>query len=459
MREPEVLDFSPKNLAVETIEQFYFTVDPERKFDLLVKLLEREDPEQAIIFCRTKRGTDKIYTRLARRFQHVDTIHGDLQQSSRDRVMKGFREGKVRWLVATDVVGRGIDVTGISHIINFDIPQFCDDYVHRVGRTGRMGREGVAYTFVTPEEGGELTRIEMRINRLLKRDEVPGFQAFDDTPPASGYPADGVVLSEVPAWTTILWNLSSRPRCRSSASGRGGSAGRCDAPDWQAGTVRRGYGVLPARNCALLVPAYAVVNITASSSNSSSACKGTRAQSGRLFSSQPSSWNDFSSRYTSKRSCTFSGSCGTNAWPLLTARYDFKNAAPAQADQNRIQSQPRRFLGREDHAAGPVRQGRVADVIEGAQHAGHVAQRRRPELALADRARRVALEIDDHEVAAGIEDLAQVEIAVAADPRGVDLAFDDPPKPLEELGFARHDGLGLRPGLPRAPAADCGGAG
>ena len=187
------MDFSPKNLAVETIEQFYFTVDPERKFDLLVKLLEREDPAQAIIFCRTKRGTDKVFMRLARRFERVDTIHGDLQQSSRDRVMKAFREGRVRWLVATDVVGRGIDVTSISHIINFDIPAFCDDYVHRVGRTGRMGREGVAYTFVSPEEGGELTRIEIRINRLLIRDEIPGFQAFDD-PRA----ADSVVLGEGP---------------------------------------------------------------------------------------------------------------------------------------------------------------------------------------------------------------------------------------------------------------------
>ncbi|MGO9114778.1 MAG: DEAD/DEAH box helicase [Thermoguttaceae bacterium] len=193
MREPEVLDFSPKNLAVETIEQFYFTVDPERKFDLLVKLLEREDPKQAIIFCRTKRGTDKICTRLSRRFQSVDTIHGDLQQSARDRVMKAFREGRVRWLVATDVVGRGIDVTSISHIINFDIPAFCDDYVHRVGRTGRMGREGVAYTFVSPEEGGELTRIEIRINRLLIRDEIPGFQAFGDP-----RPADSVVLGDGP---------------------------------------------------------------------------------------------------------------------------------------------------------------------------------------------------------------------------------------------------------------------
>jgi ATP-dependent RNA helicase DeaD len=93
--------------------------------------------------------------------------------------MASFREGKIRILIATDVVGRGIDVSGISHIINYDTPQFCDDYVHRVGRTGRMGKhgiaEGVAYTFVTPEEGSELTRIEMRINKLLIRDEISGF--------------------------------------------------------------------------------------------------------------------------------------------------------------------------------------------------------------------------------------------------------------------------------------------
>ena len=97
-----------------------------------------------------------------------------MQQRARDSVMGRFRKGGIRILVATDVVGRGIDVTGISHIINYDIPQFCDDYVHRVGRTGRMGREGVAYTFVTPEEGSELTRIEVRIDRLLKRDEISG---------------------------------------------------------------------------------------------------------------------------------------------------------------------------------------------------------------------------------------------------------------------------------------------
>jgi ATP-dependent RNA helicase DeaD len=177
MHDPESLNFSPTDISVETIEQFYCTVDAERKFELLEYLVKRENPTQAIVFCRTKRGTDKVERRLSKRFDNVACIHGDLAQSARDRVMAAFREGKVRVLVATDVVGRGIDVSSISHIFNYDIPQFCDDYVHRVGRTGRMGREGIAFTFVTPEEGSELTRIEMRIDRLLKRDELPGFVA------------------------------------------------------------------------------------------------------------------------------------------------------------------------------------------------------------------------------------------------------------------------------------------
>ncbi|MEN6450886.1 MAG: DEAD/DEAH box helicase [Thermoguttaceae bacterium] len=199
MREPEMIDFSSTDLAVETIEQSYFTVDPERKYELLVKLLQREEPQQAIVFCRTKRGTDKVARRLSETFKNVDPIHGDLQQSGRDRVMKRFREGKTKILVATDVVGRGIDVSTISHIINYDIPQFCDDYVHRVGRTGRMGREGIAFTFVSPEEGNELTRIEMRINRLLKRDEIPGFVALAKPQPTEDFDAETGESLEPPA--------------------------------------------------------------------------------------------------------------------------------------------------------------------------------------------------------------------------------------------------------------------
>ncbi len=183
MRDPETLDFSPMEMTVDTIEQFYFTVDPEQKFELLVRLLKREKPRQAIVFCRTKRGTEKIYKRLSKLTKSVACLNGDMEQNKRDRVMSEFRTGGTRVLVATDIVGRGIDVSGISHIINYDMPQFCDDYVHRVGRTGRMGREGIAYSFVTTEEGSELTRIEQRINRLLKRAEMAGFNAVR---PATG---------------------------------------------------------------------------------------------------------------------------------------------------------------------------------------------------------------------------------------------------------------------------------
>jgi ATP-dependent RNA helicase DeaD len=188
MFEPVSLDFSPMDVSVETIEQSYFTVHRERKYDLLLRLIKREEPRQAIIFCRTKRGTERLYQRLEKKVESVACIHGDLQQHGRDKVMGRFREGKLRYLVATDVVGRGIDVSGISHIINFDIPEFCDDYVHRVGRTGRMGREGIAFTFVSPEEGPQLTRIEQRINRQLQRDHIEDFEF--DVPETSVAPSD-----------------------------------------------------------------------------------------------------------------------------------------------------------------------------------------------------------------------------------------------------------------------------
>jgi ATP-dependent RNA helicase DeaD len=178
MRSPERVNLSSEQVMVETIEQYVVTIEHDRKFEALVRLLVQVKPRQAIVFCRTKRGTDKLYRRLAMKLPRLATIHGDLAQSARDRAMKQFREGKIRLLVATDVVGRGIDVSGVSHIFNYDIPEFSDDYVHRVGRTGRLssGDIGMAFTFVTPEEGEELTRIEIRINTLLQRWDVPGLE-------------------------------------------------------------------------------------------------------------------------------------------------------------------------------------------------------------------------------------------------------------------------------------------
>lgn len=178
MRSPERVNLSSEQVMVQTIEQYVVTIEHDRKFEALVRLLVQVKPRQAIVFCRTKRGTDKLYRRLATKLPRLATIHGDLAQSARDRAMKQFREGKIRLLVATDVVGRGIDVSGVSHIFNYDIPEFSDDYVHRVGRTGRLssGDIGMAFTFVTPEEGEELTRIEIRINSLLQRWEIPGLE-------------------------------------------------------------------------------------------------------------------------------------------------------------------------------------------------------------------------------------------------------------------------------------------
>ena len=207
MYEPQSLNFSATDLAVETIDQLYFTVDEERKTELLVALLKREEPQQALIFCRTKRRVDHLLTTLRKKFRDVEAMHGDMQQTARDKVMGQFRREEFKLLIATDVVGRGIDFSSISHIINFDIPQFCDDYVHRVGRTGRMGREGIAYTFVTPEEGPQLTRIEQRINRLLRRDEIEGVSTAtplattDDVapePPAEDKPQPTELLRRAP---------------------------------------------------------------------------------------------------------------------------------------------------------------------------------------------------------------------------------------------------------------------
>jgi ATP-dependent RNA helicase DeaD len=191
MDHPEKIDLSGDSVTADLVEQFYCTVDRDKKFGLLVKLLARERPHQAIVFVRTKRGADDLQRRLRKRLPDVSAIHGDLQQSERDRVMKGLRSGQLRLLIATDVVGRGIDISSISHIINYDVPEYCDDYVHRVGRTGRISssRPGRAFTFVTREEGEELTRIEIRINKMLDEYQVDGFVPY--TPRETKTVADG----------------------------------------------------------------------------------------------------------------------------------------------------------------------------------------------------------------------------------------------------------------------------
>jgi ATP-dependent RNA helicase DeaD len=181
MTSPEMIDLSEQSVVVETIEQFYLTVDHDRKRSALLRVLAKEKPQQVIVFARTKRSVDALHNLFSSRLKsrRVAAMHGDLPQNKRDRVLRDLRAGELRLLIATDVVGRGIDVSGISHIINYDIPEYCDDYVHRVGRTGRMSsdQQGVAITFVTREQGGELTSIEKRINNVLPEYRIDEFEA------------------------------------------------------------------------------------------------------------------------------------------------------------------------------------------------------------------------------------------------------------------------------------------
>ena len=178
MFDPLEMNLSKDEPSVESIQQFYITVDHDRKYDLLVHLLKRDNPRQCIVFTRTKRGAERLTDKLRGRVPGVAAIHGDLAQTIRNRVMKGFRDGTIPILVATDVVGRGIDVNDISHVINFDVPDDAENYVHRIGRTGRMGKDGMAYMFVCPDQGEPLTNIENLLNKPIPALKFDGFEGF-----------------------------------------------------------------------------------------------------------------------------------------------------------------------------------------------------------------------------------------------------------------------------------------
>jgi ATP-dependent RNA helicase DeaD len=169
---------TPEVLTVDKIRQSYFTVDADKKFDLLIQVIEREKPRQCLIFVERKRWADNLYRDLKRKVPAAAVIHGDLPQGQRERIMAAFRTAEIKYLIATDVMSRGIDVSGISHVINYDLPTDIENYVHRIGRTGRIGRDGVAISFVTPEQGGMLTDIEVTINKVIDADRIEGFESY-----------------------------------------------------------------------------------------------------------------------------------------------------------------------------------------------------------------------------------------------------------------------------------------
>ncbi|MGM9944673.1 MAG: DEAD/DEAH box helicase, partial [Lysinibacillus sp.] len=160
MRNPEIVKIKAKELTMENIEQFFVKSQEREKFDILTRLLDVQKPELAIIFGRTKRRVDELSQALGLRGYLAEGIHGDLSQAKRLSVLRQFKENKIDILIATDVAARGLDISGVSHVYNFDIPQDPESYVHRIGRTGRAGKSGIAVTFVTPREMGYLRIVE-----------------------------------------------------------------------------------------------------------------------------------------------------------------------------------------------------------------------------------------------------------------------------------------------------------
>ncbi|WP_026369404.1 DEAD/DEAH box helicase [Kallotenue papyrolyticum] len=173
LRDPERIIVQTEQMTVPQIRQVYYEVGGRDKFEVLARVLDYESPSSAIIFCRTKSEVDALGQRLTARAFPAETLHGDMTQVQRDRVMARFRSGQAELLVATDVAARGLDVEHVSHVINYDIPLDPEIYVHRIGRTGRAGRSGTAITLVTPRERRLLKLIERSTGAPIQRLRVP----------------------------------------------------------------------------------------------------------------------------------------------------------------------------------------------------------------------------------------------------------------------------------------------
>jgi ATP-dependent RNA helicase DeaD len=167
---------SAGSLTVSMVKQWHLPVQPWDKKQLLLHLLTHEDPALTVVFCRTKKTVDNLAEYLQRKGVDCHAIHGDMYQNKRNKVMEQLRAGKLEVLIASDVASRGLDVEGITHVINYDLPEDPDLYVHRIGRTARAGREGVAWSLVTPEQGGLLTEIELLINAEIPKLDYPDFK-------------------------------------------------------------------------------------------------------------------------------------------------------------------------------------------------------------------------------------------------------------------------------------------
>ena len=172
MRKPEIIKIQSAEVTVNNITQRVVETTDRAKQDTLRQLMERDQPFLAVIFCRTKRRVTKLYEALKGYGYNCDELHGDLSQAKRERVMKRFRDAEIQYLIATDVAARGLDVEGVTHVFNYDIPEDVESYIHRIGRTGRAGGSGLAITLVAPKDKMYLKKKKKGINASLQRQVV-----------------------------------------------------------------------------------------------------------------------------------------------------------------------------------------------------------------------------------------------------------------------------------------------
>jgi ATP-dependent RNA helicase DeaD len=180
MKQPVHIRIAPKQVTVEQVDQKYIAVARERKNELLALFIDTQQPESLLVFCRTKHQTDRVAEVLKRKRMSAGAIHGDLPQTKRERILQQFRSGEIQSLIATNVAARGLDIPIVSHVVNYDIPEIAEEYVHRIGRTARNGAPGVARTFITPDDGQFLLEIEKHIGLLLEEERIEGFTTAID---------------------------------------------------------------------------------------------------------------------------------------------------------------------------------------------------------------------------------------------------------------------------------------
>ncbi len=176
MRTPETIEIGARRTPAETVKHVIYPVAEAQKTDLLLALLNQVKYDSVIVFCRTKYGADRVANLLKRHNHAVAVLHSNRTQSEREQALRGFREGRYEVLVATDIASRGLDIADVSHVINYDVPQHAEDYVHRIGRTGRAEASGDAFTLMVAEDGKHVVAIERFISQKIARVKLEGFE-------------------------------------------------------------------------------------------------------------------------------------------------------------------------------------------------------------------------------------------------------------------------------------------